>query len=107
MPDLGGLVIGLGAGLVVALAGCRTSTSEAPAPPPVKTSAWPRSFTDAEQATTTLHAPPQRIVSLSPAITEMLSALGAGGRLVGVTEYCDYPPEAKQLPTVGAYTGFS
>ncbi|MBM3500513.1 MAG: cobalamin-binding protein [Armatimonadetes bacterium] len=93
--------------LLACVTGCRTSTSDAPAPAPAKTSPWPRTFTDAEQASTTLEAPPQRIASLSPAITEMVFVLEAGGRLVGVTEYCDYPPQAKQLPTVGAYTGFS
>lgn len=46
---------------------------------------------------------PQRIVSLSPAITETLFALGAGPQVVGVTRYCDYPPEAQRLPRVGGY----
>ena len=43
----------------------------------------------------------QRIVSLSPSITEIVFALGLGDRLVGVTRYCDYPKEAKKLPDVG------
>ncbi|MCS7273531.1 MAG: cobalamin-binding protein [Fimbriimonadales bacterium] len=43
----------------------------------------------------------QRIVSLAPSITEILFALGLGERVVGVTELCDYPPEAKQKPKVG------
>ncbi len=38
--------------------------------------------------------PPRRIVSLTPANTEMLFALGLGGRVVGDTTYCDYPPAA-------------
>lgn len=46
---------------------------------------------------------PQRIVSLSPGNTEILFALGAGDRVVGVTSYSDYPPEAKTKPTVGGY----
>ncbi|GAB6167365.1 helical backbone metal receptor [Thermostilla marina] len=48
-------------------------------------------------------AVPKRIVSLAPSITETLFALGAGDRVVGVTDYCEYPPEAKRLPTVGGY----
>lgn len=36
----------------------------------------------------------ERIISLTPSITEVLFALGAGDRLVGVTDACDYPPEA-------------
>jgi iron complex transport system substrate-binding protein len=45
--------------------------------------------------------PPQRIISLSPSVTEILFALGLGGRVVGVTRYCDYPPEALAKPKVG------
>jgi len=44
----------------------------------------------------------QRLVSLSPAITETLFAIGAGAQLVGVSNYCDYPEEAKKLPRVGS-----
>lgn len=46
---------------------------------------------------------PGRIVSLSPGNTEILFALGAGDRVVGVASYSDYPPEAKTKPTVGSY----
>jgi len=46
---------------------------------------------------------PQRVVSLAPSVTETLFALGFGDRLVGVTSYCDYPPEAKQLPKIGGF----
>jgi len=45
---------------------------------------------------------PQRLISLAPSITETLYALGLGDRLVGDTEYCDYPPEARLKPHVGA-----
>lgn len=44
-----------------------------------------------------------RIVSLVPSFTEILFAIGAQDRLVGVSSYCDYPPEAKELPRVGGY----
>jgi iron complex transport system substrate-binding protein len=45
-----------------------------------------------------------RIVSLAPAITETLFALGKGDSVVGVSLYSDYPAEAKRLPSVGAGT---
>lgn len=45
----------------------------------------------------------ERIVSLAPSVTEMLFAIGAGPRVVGVSEYCDYPPAATKLPKVGSY----
>jgi iron complex transport system substrate-binding protein len=43
----------------------------------------------------------RRIVSIAPNLTETIYALGAQDRLVGDTDYCDYPPEAKQKPHVG------
>ena len=45
---------------------------------------------------------PQRIVSLVPALTEMLFAVGAGPQVVGVSSYDEYPPQVKSLPRVGA-----
>lgn len=44
----------------------------------------------------------ERIVSLVPAATEMLYAIGAGPRMVGVSSYDSFPPEVKKLPNVGA-----
>jgi iron complex transport system substrate-binding protein len=44
---------------------------------------------------------PERIVSLAPSVTEMLFALGLGDRIVGATDHCDFPPEAKKIPRVG------
>jgi iron complex transport system substrate-binding protein len=44
---------------------------------------------------------PQRIVSLAPSVTETLFALGLDNRVVGVTSFCDYPPEAKAKESVG------
>jgi iron complex transport system substrate-binding protein len=49
----------------------------------------------------TLAASPQRIVSLVPSVTEILYALGAEQLLVGVTDFCDFPPEARRRPKVG------
>jgi len=48
-------------------------------------------------------AAPQRIVSTTPAITETLFALGLGDRVAGVTDYCHYPPEARNKPKIGGY----
>jgi iron complex transport system substrate-binding protein len=45
--------------------------------------------------------PPSRIISLSPAVTEILFAAGLGDRVVGVTNFCDYPEEAKTKPKIG------
>jgi iron complex transport system substrate-binding protein len=48
--------------------------------------------------------PPQRIVSTTPSITEILYALGLGDRVVGVTRFCRFPPEAQLKPKIGDYT---
>src|SRR4051794_32311729 len=48
-------------------------------------------------------AAPTRIVSTSPSITETLFALGLGDRVVGVSTFCRYPPDAATLPKVGTF----
>jgi len=47
---------------------------------------------------------PQRIISLSPSNTEVVFALGLDDRVVGVTEYCNYPPEALEKDQVGGFS---
>jgi iron complex transport system substrate-binding protein len=49
-----------------------------------------------------MQAPPQRIVSLIPAVTEMLFAVGADSQVVGVGSFDHYPPAVENLPRVGA-----
>jgi len=44
-----------------------------------------------------------RVVSLTPSVTEIFYALGAGERLVGVTTWCDYPPAARGITKVGDF----
>ncbi len=60
-------------------------------------------FRDALGRELTLTAPPQRIVSLAPSLTESLYALGLGERVVGVTRFSTYPPDAAGKPRVGSY----
>ena len=48
-----------------------------------------------------LAEPPQRIVSLVPSVTEMLFAIGAGSRVVGVSSYDEFPPEVTRIQKVG------
>jgi len=47
---------------------------------------------------------PERIISLAPSNTEILFALGLGDKLVGVTDFCDYPPEAQEKPKIGGFS---
>lgn len=77
--------------LSAALVGCGRTT-----PPPASVV-----VTDDAGYRTALTRPASRIVSLIPAATELLFALGAGDRLVGRTRWCDYPAEAARVVSVG------
>lgn len=61
----------------------------------------PRTFVDDLDRTVIITHLPRRIISLAPSITETLFAIGLGDRVVGVTQYCDHPPEATTKPKVG------
>ena len=61
----------------------------------------PRSVIDELGRSVQVSAQPKRIVSLAPSVTEILFAIGAGERVVGVTSYCDFPPEAREKAPVG------
>ncbi len=63
----------------------------------------PGTYTDDAGRGVTINEIPQRIVSHVPSITEMLFALGLGEKVVGVSDYCDYPEEAKSKTSVGNY----
>jgi len=84
---------------LAALAGLALSgvlaCSPAPAVRATLTDSWGRAIA--------LEKPPERIVSHVPGITEALFALGLGDKVVGVSQYCDYPPEARAKPKVGSY----
>ncbi len=88
----------------LAPAGCsRAPAVTLPANIPPGTT-FPVSMNDDLGRAVTVANTPQRIVSLAPSNTEIVYALGLGARLVGVTEYCDYPPEAKAKDKVGGYS---
>ncbi len=60
-----------------------------------------REVTDETGRSVHIPQPVRRIVSLAPSVTETLFALGLGDRIVGDTDFCDYPPEAKQKRRIG------
>lgn len=62
-------------------------------------------YTDGLNRSVALAGTPERIVSLTPAGTEMLFAIGAGPQVVGRDEFSDYPAEVKDLPSVGGSMG--
>src|SRR4030042_1364990 len=61
-------------------------------------------FTDSKGRTVLVPKNPTRIVSMAPSVTEILFAIHVDDRLVGVTNYCNYPVEAKNKTKVGGFT---
>lgn len=99
------LVSILAVGLVAA---CANQAVLEPTVAPIEPSATPASafpvtVQDGVGNQVTLETEPDRIVSLAPSHTEILYALGLGDKVVGVTEYCNYPPEAAEKTKVGAF----
>jgi iron complex transport system substrate-binding protein len=82
------------------------ATTATPAPTASPAPAFPVTLTDDEGTKVELKAEPKKIVSLTPAETEILFAIGAGDRVVGkVEDIANFPPEAKDLPVVGTFNG--
>lgn len=102
--------------LSLALGSCAPAATVTPSvptatPQPTNTPAptelpspYPMTITDGAGREVTIEAEPQAIVSLAPSNTEILYALGLGDKVVGVTEYCNYPPEAAEKPKVGGFS---
>ncbi len=90
------VLIALAAGIL--LQGCGTSKTGVSGP------GFPAVITDILGRQVTIKEPPKRIVSLVPAVTETLFALGLGDKVVGVTKYCDYPAEAIAKPKIGGFS---
>jgi iron complex transport system substrate-binding protein len=95
--------------LLLLTAACQPSASGSPsdspgpsapsAPAPAEIT-YPQTLTDDADREVTLPAEPERIVSLAPSNTEIVCALDACGRLVGVTDFDDYPAEVAEVDDV-------
>jgi iron complex transport system substrate-binding protein len=111
------------AAILVMIAGCNPPASPATIPPdatgsilpavtgtsvasPSAATSYPLSIVDDDGTTVEIAAEPRKIVSLTPATTEILFAIGAGDRLVAkVEDVANYPPEAAEIPVVGTFSG--
>jgi len=90
----------------LALTGCTQPAAPEAAPEPAApAAAFPVTITDDASRSVTIAARPEKIVSLAPANTETLFAIGAGDRVVGVTSYDDYPAEVADIAKVGDFSG--
>jgi iron complex transport system substrate-binding protein len=88
---------------VVATPSLATVPSATPVPSPTR--AFPVTVTDDERTAVEIPAEPQKIISLTPATTEILFALGAGDRVVATDDGSDYPEAAVALPDVATFSG--
>lgn len=99
--------------LIVALSfstACSTDTTnqsdkESETQAEVEKELFPLTVTDFLEKEITIEQEPKRIVSLAPSVTELIFALGAGDKVVGVTEYDTYPEEVKDIAKVGGFEG--
>ena len=105
MKKIALILLALGVTLALMIA-CTPTLGPTATPTPTPT---PIQVTDDHGRTVSIAEIPQRIVSLAPSATEILFALGLGDKVVGVTDYCDYPPElldkinATEIQRVGSY----
>jgi iron complex transport system substrate-binding protein len=97
------VVFGLIAIIVAVLFVACGGPAESPSPTTTSSPA-PLTVTDQLGRTVTIKARPQRIVSVAPSNTEIVYALGLADRLVARTDYCDYPPEALEKPSIGGFS---
>jgi len=74
------------------------------APPLEEMVSFPIEVTDQLGRVVKLEKVPERIISLAPSNTEILFALGLGDKVVGVTEYCNYPEAATAKTKIGGYS---
>ena len=87
-----------------AMASATPIATPAPTPSPSVAVAFPASLTDDEGTAVTIKAAPQKIVSLTPATTEILFDLGVGDRIVATDDGSDFPAEAVALPDVATFS---
>ena len=81
-----------------------SASAAAASPSPTEVPAFPVTLTDDEGTAVDVAAEPEKIVSLTPATTEILFALGAGDRVVATDDGSDYPEEAVALPDVATFS---
>jgi len=90
--------------VLISFLGACTPATEEPVPPVQSKLTFPVDITDQMGRVVTIEKMPETIVSLSPSNTEIVYALGLEKKLVGVTEFCDYPAEARDKPKIGGFS---
>lgn len=89
------------------LAACASTVTKEVAAPAQKEDAvtkYPYTVKDSNGKDIVIEKEPKRIISVAPSVTELVYSLGKGEELVGRTDYCDYPEEAKKVQSIGSLT---
>ncbi len=89
--------------LCVGMTGCSGKDATKEANGTGENGLYPLEVVDVNGETIVIQEEPGKVVSISPNITEMVFTLDAGEKLVGRTDYCDYPEDALEVETVGDY----
>jgi len=88
---------------IAIFSGCQKKGSVTPEE--ISKGLFPVTVSDVYGSKVTIEKKPERIVALAPSIVEVLYRLELGDKIVGVTDYSDYPAEAKTKPIVGSFNG--
>jgi iron complex transport system substrate-binding protein len=102
--------------MMISLLGCSSQETEEPSSEnPVEEveeelneendSIFPVKIVDGYGVEFTVEEKPEKVVSMAPSFTETLFAIGAGDKVVGVTQFCNYPEEAKEIEEIGDSEG--
>ena len=99
---IGGGLVAIALLTSLILSGTLAACTRAPAIE--ETASFPIELTDQLGRVVKLDGIPQRIISIAPSNTEILFALGLADKIVAVTDYDDYPPEAEMKPSIGGFS---
>lgn len=92
---------------IISFSACQPKEQEQQKPRPdtlqgTQTTNYPLRITDSYDRELTLDDEPMKIVSVAPNITETIFALGQGGKLIGRTDFCDYPDGVENIESIGS-----
>jgi len=90
--------------LAMTFSACNQQVKEKPKIEPLEEekSLYPIKITDSYNREVIIENEPMRVISVAPSITETIFALGAGDKLVGRTDYCNYPQEVNNIESIGS-----
>lgn len=84
--------------IIFSITGCTTENKKVEVK---KNQGYPQTFIDTYKREVKIESEPKKVVSLAPNLTEIVYDLDLGNRLIGRTDFCDYPKEVEKVPVVG------